>query len=75
MNHGVRADSAVFLTNPCRPSTRRITLQHEDGDPPLLIGDYQPKPSAYWVGDFGALSISTRAKHWEPVAAASKKAA
>lgn len=55
--------------------TRRITIQHEDGDPPLLAGEYQPKPSAYWVGDFGALSISTRAKHWEAVPAASKKAA
>lgn len=55
--------------------TRRITVTHEEGDPPLLLGNYQPKPSAYWVGDFGALSISTRAKHWEPVKAAQKAAA
>lgn len=50
--------------------TRRVILQHEEGDKPLPAGRYEPKPSAYWVGDFGALSISTRAKHWE--AAASK---
>lgn len=55
--------------------TRRITLQHEEGDAPLAVGDYQPKPSAYWVGDFGALSISNRAKHWEPVPAQTKKLA
>lgn len=67
-------EQPAYVTLP-NGETRRITLQHEDGDPPLLIGDYQPKPSAYWVGDFGALSISTRAKHWEPVASATKKAA
>lgn len=49
--------------------TRRITLQHEEGDKPLPVGKYEPKASAYWVGDFGALSISTRAKHWEAVKA------
>lgn len=49
--------------------TRRVTLQHEEGDKALPVGDYSPKPSAYWVGDFGALSISTRAKHWEAVTA------
>lgn len=47
---------------------RRVVLQHEEGDAPLQPGSYQPKQSAYWVGDFGALSISTRAKHWEPAA-------
>lgn len=55
--------------------TRRITITHEEGDPPLPVGSYQPKPSAYWVGDFGALSISTRAKHWEAVKAPAQKAA
>lgn len=50
--------------------TRRITLQHEEGDKALPVGKYEPKPSAYWVGDFGALSISTRAKHWDAVKAA-----
>lgn len=46
---------------------RRVVLQHEEGDAALPVGLYTPKPSAYWVGDFGALSISTRAKHWEVV--------
>lgn len=46
---------------------RRVVLQHEDGDAALPVGRYSPRPSAYWVGDFGALSISTRAKHWEIV--------
>ena len=56
--------------------TRRLTLQHEEGDQPLQPGHYEPKASAYWVGDFGALSISTRAKHWQPVSkAAAVKAA
>lgn len=50
--------------------TRRVVLQHDDGDKALDVGRYVPKSTAYWVGDFGALSISTRAKHWEPVAAA-----
>lgn len=50
--------------------TRRVVLQHEDGDKALDVGRYVPSPSAYWVGDFGALSISTRAKHWEPATAA-----
>lgn len=67
-------EQPAYVTLP-NGETRRITLQHEDGDPPLLSGEYQPKPSAYWVGDFGALSISTRAKHWEPVQASAKKAA
>lgn len=61
------AEQPAYVTTP-NGETRRITLSHEDGDAPLPVGHYQPKPSAVWVGDFGALSISTRAKHWEPVA-------
>lgn len=57
-------EQSAFVTLP-NGETRRITLQHEDGDAPLAAGDYIPKDSAYWVGDFGALSISTRAKHWQ----------
>lgn len=60
-------EQPAFVTLP-NGETRRITMQHEEGDAPLPVGDYQPKASAYWVGDFGALSVSTRAKHWEPVA-------
>lgn len=55
--------------------TRRVVLQHEDGDKALDVGRYVPSPSAYWVGDFGALSISTRAKHWEKAPTASRTAA
>ncbi|HEY0491075.1 MAG TPA: single-stranded DNA-binding protein [Telluria sp.] len=62
-------EQTAFVTLP-NGETRRITLSHEEGDAPLPVGQYQPKASAYWVGDFGALSISTRAKHWEPVAVA-----
>lgn len=59
-------EAFVILPN---GETRRITLQHEDGDVALPAGDYSPKDSAYWVGDFGALSISTRAKHWQQLPA------
>lgn len=59
-------EQPAFVTLP-NGECRRITLQHEEGDKALPVGRYIPKPSAYWVGDFGALSISTRAKHWEIV--------
>jgi hypothetical protein len=59
-------EQPAFVTLP-NGETRRITFSHEEGDAPLPLGEYEPKPSAYWVGDFGALSISTRAKHWQPV--------
>lgn len=68
------AEQPAFVTLP-NGETRRITLSHEDGDAPLPVGHYEPKPSAYWVGDFGALSISTRARHWQPVAEAAPKLA
>lgn len=60
------AEQPAFVTLP-NGECRRITLQHEEGDAALPVGRYTPKPSAYWVGDFGALSISTRAKHWQIV--------
>lgn len=64
-------EQPAFVTLP-NGETRRINLSHEEGDAPLPVGDYRPKPSAYWVGDFGALSVSNRAKHWEPAKAASQ---
>lgn len=67
-------EQVAFVTLP-NGETRRITLQHEEGDQALPLGDYEPKPSAFWVGDFGALSISTRAKHWQPLKVAAVKAA
>lgn len=54
---------------------RRITIQHELGDQPLKAGQYEPKESAGYVGRFGSLEVSTRARHWQPVIAAAKKAA
>lgn len=65
-------EQSAYVTLP-NGETRRVTLQHEPGERPLEVGQYTPKASAYWVGDFGALSISTRAQHWE--AAAQKPAA
>lgn len=59
-------EQAAFVTLP-NGETRRITLSHEEGDKPLPVGVYEPAASAFWVGDFGALSISTRAKHWHAV--------
>lgn len=56
-------EQGAFVSLPTG-ETRRVTLQHEEGDQALPVGKYEPLPSAYWVGDFGALSISTRAKHW-----------
>ena len=61
-------EQPAYVTLP-NGETRRVVLQHEDGDVALSLGLYRPKASAYWVGDFGALSISTRAKHWERVEA------
>lgn len=66
-------EQEAFVTMP-NGETRRVTLSHQDNKNPLSVGKYRPKPSAFWVGDFGALSISTRAFHWEPVAATSAKA-
>lgn len=54
---------------------RAITVQHEDGDQPLKAGQYEPKESAGYVGRFGTLEVSTRARHWQPVIAAAKRAA
>lgn len=51
---------------------RSITLEHDLPDGPALQpGQYKPGPRAAYVGKFGALEVSTRAKHWEPVKVAS----
>lgn len=52
---------------------RAITIQHEAGDLPLKAGRYEPKESAAYVGRFGSLEVSTRARHWQPVAVAAKR--
>lgn len=54
---------------------RRITIQHEAGDPPLKVGKYQPLDSAAYVGRFGSLEVSTRARHWTLAQAPKLKAA
>lgn len=56
-------EQPAFVTLP-NGETRRVMLSHNEGDAPLPVGRYVPLPSAYWVGDFGALSISTKARHW-----------
>jgi hypothetical protein len=67
-------EQPAYVTLP-NGEIRRVTLSHEAGDAPLPVGQYVPKASAYWVGDFGALSISNRAKHWEPAVSQKAKAA
>lgn len=54
---------------------RVIAIQHELGDQPLKAGQYEPKESAAYVGRFGTLEVSTRARHWQPTVAAAKRAA
>lgn len=52
---------------------RAITLGHDlPDDAPLPPGTYKPGPRAAYVGKFGALEVSTRAKHWESVKASAK---
>ena len=65
-------EQPAFVTLPSG-ETRLTRLSLEGDAAPLAPGDYQPKPSAYWVGDFGAISVSNRAKHWEPVSVAAKQ--
>lgn len=46
---------------------RVIPLTLEAGEQPLQPGNYEPKGSAAYVGSFGKLEVSTRARHWQPV--------
>lgn len=46
---------------------RAITLQLEAGEQPLAPGIYEPGDSAGYVGRFGSLECSTRARHWKRV--------
>lgn len=48
---------------------RRITLTLDDDAEALPLGQYEPKPSAFYVGGFGELMVSMRAHHWQPAAA------
>jgi hypothetical protein len=58
---------------------RKVKLQlneDKDGNVEFLRpGQYEPKPSAVYVGQFDALAISTRAHHWQAVKAAAARAA
>lgn len=51
---------------------RRIPLTLENGEAPLQPGEYEPKTTAGYVGDFGSLVVSTRARHWQRIAAPGK---
>lgn len=51
---------------------RRSRLQLESNDPDLAPGYYEPKETAFYPGDFGAIAISMRAKHWQRVEAPKK---
>lgn len=48
---------------------RRIPITLEPNESPLSPGEYEPKPTAGYVGDFGTLVVSTRARHWQQVKA------
>lgn len=52
---------------------RRSALQLEENDTDLQPGIYEPKDSAVYPGDFGAIHISMRAKHWQRVEAGKAK--
>lgn len=66
------AEQPAFVEMP-NGERHLITIQHEAGDQPLKAGQYQPKDSAGYVGRFGSLEVSTRARHWQPVALAAKQ--
>lgn len=46
---------------------RRSSLQLRENEPDLQPGIYEPKDSAIYPGDFGAIHISMRAEHWQLV--------
>lgn len=54
---------------------RRIELQHDPKDAALPVGDYVPKPSAYYLDSKKNIVVSRRARSWEPVQAKAVKAA
>ncbi len=54
---------------------RVIPLALEANEAPLTPGMYEPKGSAAFVGQYGKLEVSTRARHWQPAKAAAVKAA
>lgn len=49
---------------------RNIELQHDANDAPLPVGEYTPKPSAYYLDSKKNIVVSRRARSWEPVALA-----
>lgn len=44
---------------------RRVRMGLENDEPPMAVGQYEPKPSAFYIGDFDSLAVSTKAKHWQ----------
>ncbi|MDH5829709.1 hypothetical protein QFW80_04145 [Luteimonas sp. M1R5S18] len=46
---------------------RNIELQHDPKDAPLPVGEYVPKPTAYYLDSKKNIVVSRRARSWEPV--------
>lgn len=59
-------EQAIMLTFPSG-EVRKFSLTSNEGDAPLPLGNYSPKPSAAYIDGY-ALAISARAKDWQKVA-------
>lgn len=51
---------------------RAVRMSLENGEAAMPVGVYEPKPSAFFVGDFSSLQISTKARHWQVLKPAAK---
>lgn len=51
---------------------RRVRMGLEQDEQALPVGIYEPKPSAFFMGDFDSLQISSKARHWQLVKPAAK---
>ena len=62
--HMIEQDA--FCTFP-NGEVRRVTLSLEKIEEALPPGQYEPKPSAFYAGDWGSIAVSMRTKHWQRV--------
>jgi len=62
-----RMDLQVATVELPNGERRNIELQHNEGDAPLPVGQYRPRPTAGYVDKDRKLIVSTRARSWEPV--------
>lgn len=53
---------------------RRYRIGLEGDEHALPVGQYEPKKSAFFMGDFDSLQVSNKAKHWELVKTPGKAA-